>query len=193
MGLQDYVYKKPILETEKLILRMLKPSDVSDLKKWLSDNSLYQYWGKRPGKSDLNPELLFQKKEKPTKSFHWGIIHKADNQVIGEIWVYLIENDRMAKVAFRLSSDYQGNGFMAEALAQVVIFCFEKTELQRLWSDVHILNTASYRTLEKTGFKREGHIREGKMVNTYCDYYLYGMTNADYIDITDKKLPPYGK
>jgi hypothetical protein len=46
---------------------------------------------------------------------------------------------------------------------------------------VHILNTASYKTLEKIGFKREGHIREGKMVNTYCDYYLYGMTKADYI------------
>lgn len=193
MGLQDYIYEKPILETERLILRTLKPSDVSDLKKWLSDNSLYQYWGKHPGKSDLNPELLFQKKERPTKSFHWGINHRADNQVIGEMWVYLIENNRMAKVAFRLSSDYQGNGFMTEALEQVVIFCFEKTELQRLWSDVHILNTASYKTLEKTGFKREGHVREGKMVNTYCDYYLYGMTKEDYIYITEKRLSSYGK
>ena len=103
------------------------------------------------------------------------------------MWVYLIENNRMAKVAFRLSSDYQGNGFTTEALEQVVIFCFEKTELQRLWSDVHILNTASYETLEKTGFKSEGHVRGGKMVNTYCDYYLYGMTKEDYIYITEKK------
>lgn len=193
MGLQNYIHEKPILETKKLILRKLKPSDVFDLKEWLSENSLYKYWGKRPGKSDLNPELLFQKKKKPTESFHWGIIYKTNNKVIGEMWVYLIENDRMAKVAFRLSSDYQGNGLMSEALAQVVIFCFEETELQRLWSDVHILNIASYKTLEKVGFKREGCIRGGKMVNTYCDYYLYGITKADYIDITDKKLPPYGK
>ena len=27
------------------------------------------------------------------------------------------------------------------------------------------------------------------MVNTYCDYYLYGMTKADYIEITDKGYP----
>lgn len=40
---------------------------------------------------------------------------------------------------------------MAEAL----------TELQRLWTDVHVLNIASYKTLEKAGFKREGHIRNG--------------------------------
>jgi ribosomal-protein-alanine N-acetyltransferase len=186
MALQDYIHEKPVLETERLILRALELSDIADLKEWLGDTSLYRYWGKRPGKTDLNPELIFQRREKPTKSFHWGIIHKADNKVIGEIWVYLIENNRMAKVAFRLSPRYQGNSFMTEALAQTVIFCFENTELRRLWSDVHILNTASYMTLEKTGFKREGHIREGKMVNIYCDYYLYGMTKADYIDITDK-------
>lgn len=180
MKLQDYVQHKPILETDRLLLRPLRHDDVADLKEWLSDHSLYQYWGKRPGKSDRNPELLFQKKELPTKSFHWGIVHKKDDKVIGELWVYLIENDRMAKVAFRLSPLYQGNGLMAEALTEVVIFCFEKTELQRLWSDVHVLNIASYKTLEKAGFKREGHIRGGKMVNTYCDYYLYGMTRTDY-------------
>lgn len=105
------------------------------------------------------------------------------------MWVYLIENDCMAKVAFRLSPTYQGKGLMAEALTQVVVFCFEHTELQRLWSDVHILNIASYRTLEKAGFKREGFIRDGKMVNIYCDYYLYGMTKSDYVETQ----PPNGK
>ena len=191
MKLQDYAQNKPVLETDQLILRPLRKEDVSDLKEWLGDSSIYQYWGKRPGKSDLNPELLFQKSEKPTKSFHWGIVHKQDYKVIGDMWVYLIENDRMAKVAFRLSPAYQGNRLMTEALARVAIFCFEETELQRLWAEVHVQNIASYKTLEKAGFKREGLIREGKMVNTYCDYYLYGMTKADYIEITDKGLPPY--
>lgn len=191
MKLQDYIHNKPALETERLLLRTLQYEDVADLKEWLGDNAIYRYWGKRPGKSDLNPELLFQKPEKPTKSFHWGIVYKQDNKVIGEVWVYRIENDRLAKVAFRLSPAYQGKRLMTEALARVVIFCFEETELQRLWADVHTLNVASYKTLEKTGFKREGLIREGKMVNTYCDYYLYGMTKADYIAITAKARPPY--
>lgn len=191
MALQDYVQNKPVLETQRLILRPLQKDDVADLKEWLSDASVYQYWGKRPGKSELNPELLFQKPEKATKSFHWGIVHKQEHKVIGEMWVYLIENNRMAKVAFRLSPAYQGNRLMTEALVRVVIFCFEETELQRLWSDVHTQNIASYKTMEKAGFRREGLIREGKMVNTYCDYYLYGMTKADYIEISNKGLPPY--
>lgn len=180
MKLQDYILNKPTLETQRLILRSLRCEDVADLKEWLGDESVYRYWGKRPGKSDLNPELLFQKPEKPTKSFHWGIVCKQNCKVIGDMWVYLIENNRMAKVAFRLSPAYQGNGFMAEALVRVVTFCFEETELKRLWTDVHIGNVASYKTLEKAGFKREGHIRDGKMVNTYCDYYLYGIIKDDF-------------
>jgi len=187
MKLQDYVQNKPVLETEQLILRPLRKEDVTDLKEWLGDSSIYQYWGKRPGKSDLNPELLFQKQEKPAKSFRWGIIHKQDHKVIGDMLVYLIENDRMAKVAFRLSPACQGKRLMTEALVRAVTFCFEETELQRLWADVHIQNIASYKTLEKAGFKREGLIRGGKMVNTYCDYYLYGMIKADYIEISQSK------
>ncbi|EOS49433.1 hypothetical protein C809_01668 [Lachnospiraceae bacterium MD335] len=115
------------------------------------------------------------------------LTNKQDHKVIGDMWVYLIENDRMAKVAFRLSPACQGKRLMTEALVRAVIFCFEETELQRLWADVHIQNIASYKTLEKAGFKREGLIRGGKMVNTYCDYYLYGMIKADYIEISQSK------
>lgn len=62
MKLQNYVQNKPKLETDRLLLRPLQYDDVADLKEWLGDKSLYQYWGKRPGKSDLNPVLLFQKR-----------------------------------------------------------------------------------------------------------------------------------
>ena len=182
MSLKDYLIKKPVLETERLILRELRPEDTDDLREWLSDPGLYLYWGKRPGRHDLNPELLFTAaNRKPTKSFHWGIASKKDNKVIGEFWVYLIENDRMAKVSYRLSPACQGNGLMTEALKSVVNFCFTRTELQRLWTDVDVRNTASCKTLEKAGFTREGCIRQGKMVSSWCDYYLYGMLKTDLL------------
>lgn len=181
MSLKDFIEKKPELRTRRLLLRSLLPTDVDDLRSWLGDMSLYRYWGKGPGKDDIHPELLFQKQARPTKSFHWGIVHLDDSKVIGEFWVYLIENDRMAKVAFRLAAIYQRQGLMSEALEEVVKFCFMRTELQRLWTDVHVENIASYKTLERVGFRREGMIRQGKMVNTYCDYYLYGLLRSDFV------------
>lgn len=75
MKLQDYIQNKPILDTERLLLRPLQYDDIDDLKEWLGDKSLYQYW-ETSRKSDLNPELLFQK-ERPTKSFHWELFIKG--------------------------------------------------------------------------------------------------------------------
>lgn len=184
MELSDFINNKPILRTKRLILRELQVKDVPDLKEFLCDKSIYKYWGKKAGKCDLNPKLLFEKTKKSTMSFHWGIVYKKENKLIGELWVYLIENKRMAKVAFRLSSKYQGRALMSEALKEVVTFCFENTELKRLWTDVHCLNIASYKTLEKSGFLREGLIKDGKLVNTYCDYYIYGITKEAFLNHT---------
>ena len=104
---------------------------------------------------------------------------KNADQVIGDIWVYLIENDRMASVAVRLSSEYQGNGYGTEALSAMTKFCFENTELKRLWTEVNTRNIASQKMLEKCGYTREGLIRQGKMINTWCDYYIYGILSSD--------------
>ena len=179
MSLADFIHEKPVIATARLVLRPLTKADVPDLEEWMPDPSLYAYWGKGPGKAEKNPELLFQKKDRPSKSFHLGIALKQSGKVVGDLWVYLIENDRMAAVAIRLSNAYQGNGYGTEALSEMVRFCFERTELKRLWAQVDIHNTASQRMLEKCGFIREGLIRQGKMVNTWCDHFIYGILATD--------------
>ncbi len=174
MKLSDYINNKPVLHTDRLTLRTLQPLDADDLRQWLSQKEIYRYWGKPAGKADKDPSLLFAKPAKPTKSFHWGIVENASHKVVGEMWVYLIEGDRMAKLAIRLAPSCHGKGLATEATREVVRFCFEETELRRLWTDVDVRNTASVRVLEKSGFQREGLIRQGKMVSTWCDYYIYG-------------------
>lgn len=181
MALADYIHKKPSIITERLTIRPLIPSDIPALKEWMPDNSLYRYWGKKPGKTDKCPELLFEKAEKPSKTFHLGIALNKENKAIGDLWVYLIENDRMGSLAIRISRSYHGKGYGTEALSAIVKFCFENTELKRLQATADIRNAASCRILEKCGFVREGLIRQGKMVNTWCDYCIYGMLNTDYL------------
>ena len=75
----------------------------------------------------------------------------------------------------------EGPGFstLTEALDAITGFCFAHTELQRLWTQVDVRNLPSQRMLEKCGYTREGLIRQGKMVNTWCDYYIYGILSTD--------------
>lgn len=180
MALADYTDHKPTITTERLIIREMTVSDVPSLKEWLPDKSLYTYWGKGPSQAEKNPELLFEKAPKPTKSFHLGIEEQASGKVIGDLWVYLIENDRMASVAIRIGTDYQDKGYGTEALRAMTSFCFSHTELKRLWTEVDVRNTSSQKMLEKCGYRREGLIRQGKMVNTWCDYYIYGILSSDF-------------
>jgi len=180
MSLKDYIYAKPVIETERLVIRPMIVTDVPALKEWLSEPSVYTYWGKGPSRSEKNPELMFEKDEKPNKSFHLGIAEKTNDKVIGDIWVYLIENDRMASIAIRISELFRGKGYGTEALEAMTRFCFENTELKRLNAEVDVRNIASWRMLEKCGYIREGMIRQGKMVNTYCDYYIYGILYDDF-------------
>ena len=179
MALADFIDNKPVIETERLIIRPMRVSDVPALKKWMPDRSIYTYWGKDPSKAEMNPELLFAKTERPTKSFHLGIAEKQNDEVIGDLWVYLIENDRMAQVAIRLAKVQQGKGYGTETLRAMTCFCFANTQLQRLWTQVDVRNIASCRMLEKCGYLKEGLIRQGKMVNTWCDYYIYGILKTD--------------
>ena len=64
----------------------------------------------------------------------------------------------------------------------MIRFCFKNTELQRLWKKVDVKNIASSRMLEKCGYTKEGLIRQGKMVNTWCDYYIYGILATDILE-----------
>ena len=73
MSLADYISNKPKVHTERLCIRPMSAKDIPSLKEWMPDKSIYTYWGKGPGKTDKNPELLFEKTEKLTKSFHLGI------------------------------------------------------------------------------------------------------------------------
>ena len=179
MALEDYVNNKPVIETERLILRELTAADVPSLREWMADPAIYTYWGKGPGRTDRDPALLFGKKTRPSKSFHLGIAEKAGDRAVGEIWVYLIENDRMAQVAVRLAPAVQGRGYGTEGLAAMTRFCFEHTQLRRLWAKADVRNASSCRMLEKCGYVREGLIRQGKMVSTWCDYYIYAILASD--------------
>ena len=179
MALADYIEKKPVIDTRRLRIRPLRREDVPALEEWMADKAIYAFWGKGPGKADRNPALLFAAVPKPAKSFHLGIEEKAAGKVVGDLWVYRIENDRMATVAIRLAPSRHGRGYGTEALAAVTRFCFAHTELRRLQAEVDVRNTASRRMLEKCGYRREGLIRQGKMVNAWCDYFIYGILAGD--------------
>ena len=119
--LKDYEIDKPILETDRLIIRVLNEADVPDLKEWLGRDEIYTYWGRKASKNERNPELLFIDarpwvKRKPCLDFNWGIVLKETNKVIGMIDVFNIQNLRMGDIGYRIHPEYWNMGITTEAL-----------------------------------------------------------------------------
>ena len=184
--LNEFLTAKPTLETPRLMLRPLVSEDAASLRRWLARDEIYTYWGRKASKNEREPELMFIDarpwvKRKPDPDFKWGVVLKgAPSTVIGELSIFDIENARMGSVGYRLDPDLWGHGYATEALCAAVDFIFEHTELDRLQATADVRNTASNRVLEKCGFVREGTIRQGKMVSTYCDYNIWGMLRDDW-------------
>ena len=181
--LDDYKDKKPVIETERLILRDYEPGDVPSLKEWLGNEDLYEYWGRGPLDIEKDPELIFTKGwprgEGVIPDMRLVIWHREDEKAVGEIQIYDCMDYRIGEVGYRLSPAYREMGIATEALSALVDFAFNNTELERLNALAAVENSSSARVLERAGFTLEGTVRQGRMVNKYCDYNIYGMLRSD--------------
>lgn len=174
----------PELETERLILRELRESDAEDLRKWLGKDEVYTYWGRQANKGELNPELLFidprpHVKRRSSADFTWGITLKETGEVIGVLEIFDVKNSRYGMVGYRIAPWLWNCGICTEAMRQVVEFIFSETSMDRLEATADVRNVASNKILERCGFRHEGTIRHGKMVNNYCDYNIWGLIRED--------------
>lgn len=50
---------------------------------------------------------------------------------------------------------------------------------RRLYAEIDVRNLPSQRIFEACGYTREGMIRQGKLVSTWCDYYIFGKLASD--------------
>ena len=115
----------PRLETNRLVLRELTADDTEDLRKWLGKDELYTYWGRAATKGEKNPELLFVDQRpnvnrKPSHDFIWGIELKDTHEIIGQIEIFDVENDRSGMVGYRIAPWLWNTGICTEAMRRVV-------------------------------------------------------------------------
>ena len=99
-----------------------------------------------------------------------------DKETIGSIGLMLGEDVHRftAEMGYWLAEPFWNKGIMSGVVSQFTVFSFDKFELNRLFAEPYIVNTASVRVLEKAGFVLEGTLRanvfkDGKVL----DQFLY--------------------
>ena len=110
-----------------------------------------------------------------------GVVKKPREELCGVIMLRDVEMDHLqAELSIWIGEAYWGKGYATQAIIQLCKTGFEERGLNRIYAYCMLRNVASQRILEKSGFKREGLLRERVIKNGICeDVYIYARLRKD--------------
>lgn len=174
----------PILETERLILRPLRESDLDDLFEYAQDPLVADLgmWQPYESYEACNAHLEQLIGLYARFLMWWALEDKASGKMIGRCELARYDDeDRKAEVGYALNRDFWRRGLMREAMQAVLKHGYTELNLDRVSAVVLLDNTASIALLEQQGFQREGIMRHYTYVRGKADdAYLYALLMADW-------------
>lgn len=160
-----------LLETTRLYLRQITQYDADDMFEYLSNYKVTRNLGREPFNNIRELYEIISNLEynyNYTKGMRWGIVHKDSNKLIGTIGYDSLDiKNRRAEIGYDLNPHYWNQGFTTEAISKVIKFGFEKLDINRISAVVLLENEASLKLLEKSGFKKEGILRDYVIQDDY--------------------------
>lgn len=148
-----------ILETNRLILRAWRQSDLDDFYEYASVDGVGQNAGWLPHKNKEESQEILNHFILHKNVF--AIVYKENNKVIGSFGLesservkeYYDSPLRGREFGFVLSKDYWNQGLMTEACKRVIDYCFNELNYDFLLCAYYASNIRSKRVQEKCGFK----------------------------------------
>jgi len=145
------------IETDRLILRAWRESDVEDLYEYARVDGVGQMAGWKPHASIKESRQILELFIREKKTFALEL--KETGKVIGSLGLEEREEDMGLpesamgrEIGYALSRDYWGRGLMPEAVTAVVDHCFRELDFDWLTCGHFIRNDRSRRVVEKCGF-----------------------------------------
>ena len=143
-----------IFETERLVVRKLKNSDINPFHQMQSNINVMRYTDSPPknieeNKTDLQNVISLYDKER-NDFWVYAVERKKDKQLIGTI-ALLKDADNNDEIGYRYLEKYWNNGYAYETLLGMIQFAKTKN-ITELVAEVIVKNEASEYLLKKAGF-----------------------------------------
>ncbi len=184
-AINEKVFDKfPLLESKRLIFRNFLWSDVQNLFEIRSNDQVMNYMDtvKHQSITDAmnlinNINTSFAEKN----GINWAIVEKSSNEFIGYFGYWRLMKDHCrAEIGYALSPEFWGNGYMIEAMEELIDFGFKEFKIHSIEANVNPNNKSSIRLLKKSGFKKEAHFRENYLYNDkFIDSVIYCLLESD--------------
>ena len=173
------------MNTPRLLLRRFRPDDAADLAAYLGDPKTYRF---EPGEPLDRAQASQRAAEMTASPAFWAIELNAAGKVIGQLYLKQIEplEHLTCELGFILSWAYQRQGYGAEAAAALVRQALTVGGMHRVVARCNPENAASWKLLEKIGFRREGlhrqeifFRRDAVGAPLWTDTYVYALLAAE--------------
>ncbi|WP_282608668.1 GNAT family N-acetyltransferase [Pelagibius sp. Alg239-R121] len=171
------------LTTERLELRPLKESDLPQMQRYATRPKFYRY---NPIEEQTPESVAVFLQKELEKQRHDGrhvlaLEPKEVGFIVGTVRIEVRDqNHRHGDLGYALDSEYQGRGYMTEAVQRLIRFGFEELQLHRIWATCNIDNAPSWRLMERAGMTREGLLRDDKFLRGHWrSSYLYAILASD--------------
>lgn len=191
---------EPVLEGERLILRLGRKADAEEIARFHRENDLHlsRFESPKPREWLL---ASFWRREAERRREEWRLgascrfllfprgkaLGLAPGTVCGAAGLTSIVRGVLHAgwVGYALDERLQGRGLMHEALGLLVRFAFGDLNLHRLFANHSPRNERSGRVLARLGFRQEGYAPAYLLVNgAWEDHVLTGLVNAAW------RVPP---
>ena len=156
------------LKTERLIIRDPHPTDIGSWHSLLSNPTTMYYLQDikthNLEESRQNLETAIAESQNPNrKKYFFAIVHIETGAFIGSIGYTVTKTTPLGKfvgVGYFILPEYQGRGFVTEALNEVIRFAFEENGVFRIETGCLCENIASERVMQKCGFIKEAETKQ---------------------------------
>jgi ribosomal-protein-alanine N-acetyltransferase len=140
-----------IFETERLLVRSLKASDVDAYFDMMGNSKVMrliprEVMTKPESDAHLNRFLEMDYSQSDTKV--WAIESKQDKEFIG-ICAFLKNSDNDDEIGYRLREKFWKQGFGTEIAKGLISFGFQEMNMKKITADVDTKNLNSVRILDK--------------------------------------------
>ncbi|ATC34817.1 GNAT family N-acetyltransferase [Elizabethkingia anophelis] len=149
------VVMKPILETERLLLRELNPDDAGDFFNLNENPNVIKYTGDKAFQNiDEAREFLENYQNYRLNGYgRWAVMSKENNEFVGWCGLKYNSSTDETDVGFRFFEHYWNKGFATESAGACIDYGFKNLNLNTVLGRAMQDNAASVKILEKLGMK----------------------------------------
>lgn len=148
------------LETRRLILKNISTDDREFVFSHFSDNDVHKYLFDTEPLTDMKEadEIVdFYLKPEPRLWHRWILVRKTDGMKMGTCGVHLWnQKERKVEVGYDLKKEFWGNGYMQEAMKEIISFAADKMQVKEITACIYVDNKSSIRLAENLGFVLKG-------------------------------------